>query len=462
MNIIPFVHEGLGNSSYLVGLDDGRAIAIDPDRSVDRYLRAAQQRGWRIETVLETHLHADFVSGANELLAQVGARLFVPAGAESKLAHHPVQPGDNITMDGLALDAIASPGHTPEHLSYVIRDGTHPPALFSGGSLIVGGAARTDLIAPDMTDKLTRAQYRTLRTAFDALPDETGLYPTHGGGSFCSAGSGGARTSTLGNERTSNPLLAIDDEEEFASWFPNTFASTPAYYFRMRAFNQAGPRLCRDITMPRPMSPAAFAARQHTATVIDTRPTEEYLESHIPGSVSNEFRDAYALWLGSTIPEGTELLFVTGDGVATDQVVDESLLVGYERFGGVLEGGISAWIEAGLVVKNIPLIGAVVAKRVVVDGGVTLDVREANEFAAGHIEGAIHIPLGSLSSRIEEVPRDRPIVTYCGHGERSTTAASILEVAGITNVSNLELGIGGWQNNGGRVVTSEQPMRRSS
>lgn len=462
MKVIPFVHEGLGNSSYLIGLDRGGAILVDPDRTVQRYLDEAEARGWQITAMLETHLHADFVSGAHELAAAVEAKLFIPEGEGLRLPHQEVRGSDRWTVDGLEIESIASPGHTPEHLSYVIRDGRHPPALFSGGSLIVGGAARTDLIAPDMTDTLTRAQYRTLTTAFDALPDETGLYPTHGGGSFCSAGSGGTRTSTLGDERTSNPLLAIDDEDEFASWFPNTFASTPAYYLRMRAFNQAGPRLRRDITMPRGLSPPAFAARQNTATVIDTRPMEEYLESHIPGSVSNEFRDAYAVWLGSIVPEGTELLFVTGDGVATDRVVDESLLVGYERFGGVLEGGISAWTGAGLAVKNIPLIDAVVAKRVVVDGGVTLDVRETNEFAAGHIDGALHIPLGSLSSRIEEVPRDRPIVTYCGHGERSTTAASILEVAGIANVSNLGLGIGAWQNNGGRVVTSEQPTRRSS
>ena len=453
MNVVPFVHEGLGNSSYLIGTDGGSALLVDPDRTVQRYLDAADARGWRIETVLETHLHADFVSGAHELAAAMGAKLFVPEGEGLRLPHEDVRGSERWTFDGLEVESIASPGHTPEHMSYVIHSGSQPPMLFSGGSLIVGGAARTDLISPEMTDPLTRAQYRTLKTAFGGLPDETLLYPTHGGGSFCSAGSGGSRTSTLGAERSSNPLLAFDSEDEFAAWFPTTFPSTPAYYFRMRAFNQAGPRLRREIDAPLMLSPQEFDARRKSGIVVDTRPMEEYLTSHIAGSLSNEFRDSYAVWLGSTVPEGAELLFVTADGVSVDRVVDESLLVGYERFGGVLRGGISAWARAGLDVQATPLLRTAAAQQLIIDGGIALDVRELNEFAAGHIEGALHIPLGSLSARIDEVPRDRPIVTYCGHGERATTGASILERAGITSLNTLKHGIGAWQDDGRRIVS---------
>ncbi len=453
MNVVPFIHEGLGNSSYLIGLDRGGAILVDPDRAVQRYLDAAAARGWRIDFVLETHLHADFVSGAHELAAGVGARLFVPQGEGLRLPHHAVRSSERWTLDGLEIESVASPGHTPEHMSYVIRAGSHPPALFSGGSLIVGGAARTDLIAPDMTEQLTRAQYRTLKSAYAGLPDDTLLFPTHGGGSFCSAGGGGERASTLGVERATNPLLAIDDEDEFARWFPTTFPATPSYYSRMRAFNQAGPRLRRDILAPPALSPSEFDARRRQAIVIDARPIDQYLASHIAGALSNAFRDAYAVWLGWLVPADAELLFVTGDGISTDRVVDESLLVGYERFGGVLEGGIPAWMEAGLPVETLPMIDAAAAGRVLMDGGIALDVREPDEYAAGHIEGALHIPLGSLSSRIDELPRDRPIVTYCGHGERSTTAVSILERAGMPMLSNLEYGIGAWQHEGRRVVS---------
>ena len=455
MNVVPFVHEGLGNSSYLIGLDGGSAILVDPDRTVRRYLDAAEARGWRIDSVLETHLHADFVSGAHEFAASVGARLFVPEGEGLRLPHLGVRASERWTLDGMEIESLASPGHTPEHISYAMRTASGPTALFSGGSLIVGGAARTDLISPDMTEQLTRSQYRTLKSAYTRLSDDTLLYPTHGGGSFCSAGRGGERssTSTLGVERTTSPLLAIDDEDEFARWFPTTFPATPSYYSRMRAFNQAGPRLRRDIPAPPTLSPFAFDERRKQAIIIDTRPVDQYLESHIVGSLSDAFRDAYAVWLGWVVPADAELLFVVDDGMSIDWVVDESLLVGYERFGGTLDGGLPAWSEAGLPVETVPMIDAAAAGRMLIDGGIAVDVREPDEYAAGHIEGALHIPLGSLSSRVGEVPRDRPIVTYCGHGERSTTAVSILERAGIPMLSNLERGIGAWRDDGRRIVS---------
>jgi hydroxyacylglutathione hydrolase len=452
MNVLPFVHEGLGNSSYLIGVDGGSAILVDPDRTVQRYLDAADAHGWRIETVLETHLHADFVSGAHEMAAAVGAKLFVPAGEGLRLPHQAVRGSERWTHDGLEIESIASPGHTPEHMSYVLRPASHPPVLFSGGSLLVGGAARTDLIAPEVTDTLTRAQYRTLKTAFSTLPDETQLYPTHGGGSFCAAGgTGGARTSTLGAERSSNPLLAFDSEDEFAAWFPTTFPSAPAYYFRMRAFNQAGPRLRRDIASPPLTAPREFSALQHDAIIVDVRPVEEYMKAHIPGSLSIAFRDVYAVWLGWLVPADTTLLFVA---VETDLegVLAESMLVGYERFAGALRGGITAWTAAGLPVTNTAFVDAPATRRLIVDGGIALDVREPEEYDAGHIDGARNIPLGSLASRLSDVPRDRPIVAYCGHGERSTTAASILERGGLEMIENLRFGIDGWRAAGYRIA----------
>ncbi|MDA0366536.1 MAG: MBL fold metallo-hydrolase, partial [Chloroflexi bacterium] len=240
MNVVPFVHEGLGNSSYLVELPGREALIVDPDRSVDRYLRAAEDRGLRVTAAVETHLHADFVSGAHELGARGVARVLVPEGAHAGFAHVAVAPGERIAVGGAECESIASPGHTPEHLAYALRTPQGPPLLFSGGSLIVGGAARTDLIAPDQTAALTRQQHHTVRHAFASLPDETVLYPTHGGGSFCSVGSGDDRISTLGHERATNPVLGIADPDEFADWFISTFLAVPAYFGRMRPINQAG------------------------------------------------------------------------------------------------------------------------------------------------------------------------------------------------------------------------------
>jgi hydroxyacylglutathione hydrolase len=338
-------------------------------------------------------------------------------------------------------------------MSYVIHAGSNPSALFSGGSLIVGGAARTDLISPVVTDQLTRAQYRTLKTAFSALPDKTGLYPTHGGGSFCSAGgTGGSRTSTLGAERSSNPLLAFDNEDAFAAWFPTTFPSAPAYYFRMRAFNQAGPRLRRDIQPPPALTPIEFNERQREAVVIDARPINDYAKAHVPGSISIEFRDAFAVWLGWLVPADARLLFVAGE-TPVERLLDESLLVGYERFAGVLDGGVHAWDDAGLPVASGGLITAGEARRALLDGATVLDVREPNEYAAGHIPDALHVPLGELAARVDELPRDRPVVAYCGHGERSATALSLLERSGRTALLNLSGGIGAWSEAGYHVTS---------
>ncbi|HWQ27534.1 MAG TPA: MBL fold metallo-hydrolase [Dehalococcoidia bacterium] len=357
MNVIPFVHEGLGNSSYLVELADGEAVLIDPDRSAERYLRAAEERGWRIVSVFETHLHADFVSGAREIAHASGAHIFLPAGVESRLPCHAVQAGERIRYSGSEVEVVASPGHTPEHLSYVLRMERRPPALFSGGSLIVGGAARTDLVAPELTETLTRAQYRTLKEAFSSLPDETLLYPTHGGGSFCSTGAGGERVSTLGRERATNPVLGFEDEDEFSRWFPTTFPAVPAYFARMRAVNREGPRLRQEIAAPAALSPEEFDLARQAALVVDVRSKEAYAAGHIPGSLSNPFRESYATWLGWLVPGETALLFVT-DAVPLDRVLEESLLVGYEHFAGWLGGGIEAWAAAGKPVGRTELVDA--------------------------------------------------------------------------------------------------------
>lgn len=451
MNIIPFVHEGLGNSSYLVGFADGEAMLVDPDRSVERYLQVAAARDWRISAVLETHLHADFVSGALEVAAATGARLFIPAEGHVAFPHVPVAPGDPVSFAGHEVGVIPTPGHTPEHLAYVLRSATEPPRLFSGGSLIVGGAARTDLLSPSLTDRLTRAQFRTLNSAFRGLPDETVLLPTHGGGSFCSAGAGGERSSNLGHERRNNPLLQVRSEEEFARSFPASFPAAPGYFFRMRAVNQAGPRLRSVIPTPPALEPHEFARLAPRAQVVDVRPQAEFLGGHVPGALSNTFRDSFATWLGWLIPPREPLLFVLGDE-PLERVIDESLLVGLEDFAGFLVGGMDAWRKAGLPVAQAGLATAPEARDILLAGGVALDVREPDEFAIGHIPNAIHIPLGSLPGVLTRLPGEQPIVAYCGHGERAATALSLLQRAGFSGLTNIDGGIGAWQESGLEVT----------
>ena len=447
MRVIPFVHEGLGNSSYVVDLGNGSAIAIDPDRSVARYMEALQADGLALAGVFETHLHADFVSGAREIGDRIGAALFLPEGEGSKLLHRPIHGGQAIALNGCEVTAVASPGHTPEHLSYVVRGVSAPPMLFSGGSLIVGGAARTDLISADMTESLTRDQFRTIRHSFSELSDETLLFPTHGGGSFCSTGAGGERTSTLGRERRENSLLTFEDENEFVRWFPTTFPAVPAYFFRLRAVNQKGPRLRRDIPGPRPLDAEEFAAVRGQAIVIDVRSKEAYSRGHIPGSLNNTLRDVYPVWLGWLVPADARLLFVA-DEQSIEEVVDQSLLVGYEDFAGWLLGGAEAWQSSGRELAKVQLVDAPLGRKLLREGAASLDVREADEYRAGHIEGSIHVPLGRVIQDVDRVPRDRPVVVYCGHGERSSTAVSLLERAGFSDLVNLDGGTGAWEDAG--------------
>ena len=227
--------------------------------------------------------------------------------------------------------------------------------------------------------------------------------PTHGGGSFCSTGSGDRRSSTLGHERSTNPLLCFEDEGEFSRRFIAGFPATPAYFSRMRPINQAGPRPRRDIPSPPRLAPQEFDAAFRHVLVVDARPVARYMAGHIPGALSIAFRDSYATWLGWLVPQDEPLLFVL-DGVALDDVLDQSLLVGQERFAGWLDGGMRAWADAGLPVRSADLVEPAQARKALAEGALALDVREGNEILSGRLPNARHIPLGSLAARPSHPP----------------------------------------------------------
>jgi glyoxylase-like metal-dependent hydrolase (beta-lactamase superfamily II)/rhodanese-related sulfurtransferase len=444
-----FRDEGLGNGSYLIEVGAGRGVLVDPDRRTHRYLAAADDRELEILAVLDTHLHADFVSGAHDIRAATGAELYEPAEAGVSFPHRPVTAGERLDLGDTEVEVLSTPGHAPEHLSYVFRRGDDTaPILFSGGSLIAGGAARTDLAGPELTERLTRQAFETLQHAFADLPDETPVMPTHGGGSFCSAGSRTKHTSTLGEERSGNPLLSMSDREFLESW-PATFPRTPAYFARMREMNWAGSRLRTDVEMPQPLPPKAFAAAasEPGSVALDVRDAGSYAGGHGEGALAIPFRDSFPTWLGWVVPADARLLFVLGEASIED-VVDACLLVGYERFGGYLEGGMEAWIAATLPVRSLPTIGAEDTVPWLQMGAQPLDVREPDELERGTVAGAVAVPLGDLPQETGRLPRARPLIVYCASGLRSTTAASLLERAGVGPVVNLKGGYGAWQEAG--------------
>lgn len=431
MDVIALVDEGLGNSAYVVDLGDGGALVVDPQRDPRPYLATLERHGLVARFVAETHLHADFVSGAREQSAR-GAQLLAPAGSELTFPHRALADGDEIDLGGLVLQAIATPGHTPEHLAYLVCDGSRPLALFSGGTLIAGGVARTDLLSPEQTEPLARWAYRSIQERLLILPDGLAVYPTHGGGSFCAATSGGERTTTIGRERTSNPLLADDPHEDmFVARLLDGFGSYPPYFLELRDVNRAGPQVYGPTppVLPSLSVVEAESAVAGGASLVDVRQMDAFAGGHIPGALSIPWRAQFVTWLGWLVPRARPVVFVADDTVDRSDLVWAALTVGFEQLAGVLAGGMDAWQAAGREVGRTRLVGVAAA-----DGRTILDVRQRSEFDAGHVPGAVHVELGTLRGCTGSLPAG-PLLAHCAHGERAMSAASLLHRAGRRDVA---------------------------
>jgi hydroxyacylglutathione hydrolase len=427
-DIVPFVDEGLGNSSYLVDLGDGRAVAIDPSRDPAPYLAEAERRRVHVAFAAETHLHADFVSGSRELAA-LGATVLGSAAGGLRFPHRGLDDGDEVDLGGITLRALGTPGHTPEHLSYLLLDGARPSALFTGGSLLVGAVARTDLISPARTEDLARAMYRSIRERIMPLPDHLPVYPTHGAGSFCSAPASAERTTTIGRERASNPLLAAPDEDAFVELLLSGLGTYPPYFLRLREVNRCGPRVYGHTPrLPRLTAAAARQRMSEGAEVIDVRPAAAYAAGHVPGSLSIALRPAFASWLGWLVSPEQPIIAVLDAAQDRTDLVNQALKVGYEHLAGELAGGIAAWRAAGFEEQHLSLIDARDLHK-----GPLLDVRQSAEYHAGHIPGAVSVELGTLAAADDLVPG--PLAVMCGHGERAMTGASLLERNGRTGLA---------------------------
>src|SRR6266705_3715436 len=419
--IWPLPCEGLGNNSYLAEVGSGLALAVDPGRDPRPYLGLAAAHGLRVAFTADTHVHADFVSGGRELAAG-GARLLAPAGS------------------GLSF------GHEE------LLDGGQPVAVFTGGALIVGGVARTDLADPARAEDWTRAAYRSAQ-ALLGLPGDLAAYPTHGPGSCCSAGETGQHVTTIGRERDGNPLLAAADEDAFTGQALARLGSYPAYFARMPAVNRRGaPRhgTCRPVLAA--LTPAHVAElAAGGATIVDARPVAEFAAAHVPGSLSNELRAAFATWLGWLASPDRPLIVVLGPGQDRGELVEAALLVGYDNLAGELDGGMDAWHAAGLPTAAIPLLDA--ATDHIPDESRVLDVRQRGEWASGHLPGAHHAELGTLTGPAAGLA-DGPVAVMCGHGERAMTGASLLAAGpgGAAAVSVLRGGPGDWAKAAGQAL----------
>ncbi|GAA3446894.1 MBL fold metallo-hydrolase [Planomonospora venezuelensis] len=441
--IIPIVDEGLGNTSYLLDLGDGRALAVDASRDLRALRAAAERRGLKVAFAADTHLHADFLSGALQLAADDGATVLASAAGMRAFEHTGLADGDEVDLGGLVLRALATPGHTGEHLAFVLLDGAAPLGVFSGGSLIVGAAARTDLSGPEQTEALARAQYRSLQR-LAALPDETALWPTHGAGSFCSAPPGAERTSTIGAEKTGNPLLRADGEEAFVAALLGSLGSFPPYFLTLPEANRLGAPLLDGVPQLAPLDAEAVRSlRAEGAVVVDVRPVRAFDAAHIPCAVSIPLRAQFASWLGWLLDPSAPYVIVRDPGQDPGEIAWQAAKIGYGPAAGELAGGMSAWDGP---TQSIDLVSA---DRL--DGLRVLDVRQDTEYTEGHVPGAAHLELGSLPSCADAVP-DGPVVVMCGHGERAMTAASLLARTGHRQARVLEGGPEDWAAVTGRAL----------
>jgi hydroxyacylglutathione hydrolase len=435
VDIVSFVNEGLGHSSHLVDLGDGTALVIDPARIPSAQASHATERGLRIAYTADTHTHADYISGSPDLAA-TGAAFLAPADAHLEHRYRGIHDGDVVEAGRYRLEAIATPGHTPDHLSYLLADRSGPVVLFSGGSLMVGTVGRTDLLGDDRREALARDLYRALRDRILVLPDDLLVYPTHGAGSFCSAPGGADRTTTIARERATNPLLAARSEDEFVERLLDGLGSFPGYFRRLPAVNQAGVAIHDAVPTLDSVTPGDLQTLVGGgAVVIDARKVVDFAAGHIPGSLSIELRPAFASWLGwLTEPDQPTVVVLDDDQDETD-LVRQAVTIGHDNLVGRLDGGIDAWTAAGLPVETTELLEPDAIDRPL------LDIRQENEFANGHVPGATHIELGALPRAT--VP-DGPVATMCGKTERAMTGASVLQRAGHADVAVLRGGFTGW------------------
>ncbi len=446
--VIPIVDEGLGNTTYLVELGGGRALAVDPSRDLRGLRAAARRRGLTVAYAADTHLHADYLSGVRQLAATDGARVFASAAGRREFGHSGLSEADEVDLGGLTLRALATPGHTDEHLSYLLLDGATALGVFTGGSLIVGAAARTDLLGAARTEGLARAQYHSLRRLV-SLPDATAVWPTHGAGSFCAAPPGAQRTSTIGAQKATNALLAAPDEDTFVALLLESLGSYPAYFDRLAETNRRGPALLPAEAVLAPLSAAQVrAVLAEDGWLVDVRPVVDFAAGHLPGSVSIPLREAFATWLGWIVPADRPVVMVRNPDQDRAEICWQAYKIGYEQLRGELAGGVDAWAADGGAVQTTRLVAAGT-----MDPAAVLDIRQRSEYLHGHLPGAAHLELGDLQTHADALP-PRPTVVMCGHGERAMTAASLLARAGHPDVAVGLGGPGDWAEATGRALAA--------
>lgn len=450
----------LAQASYLIG-SDGVAAVVDPQRDVDQYLDCAKQHGLRIAHVIETHLHADFVSGHRELAYRTGAQIYLGRGSGATFPHRSLQDGDEISVGQCRLRIQQTPGHTIESVCILIRDpdrGSEPWAVLTGDTLFIGDVGRPDLSETHTAQELAGFLYDSIHNKPLTLPDDVLIYPAHGAGSMCGRNISPDRSSTIGRERRLNYALQPMSREKFVRIMTQDLPARPEYFQRDVDLNRRGATPLADLPKLPALAPEhVLRLEQAGATILDSRVSADFCSGHIPGSINIGLNGQFAAWAGSVLGLDRDLIVVAEDLKAVEESQQRLARVGVERLVGFVDEGVSSWVRSGLRLEQTAQIPVqdLDARRRVNDELAILDVRRAAEWNDGRIPGSRHIPLDDLRKRLPELERDRTTAVYCKSGYRSTIACSLLQASGFENVLNILGGFDAWA--GVQLAVEKEP-----
>lgn len=455
MHFQQFYLKCLAHASYLIS-SDGEAAIVDPQRDVEQYLEEATARGLRIRYVIETHLHADFVSGHQELAARTGAQIVFGHRAGAEFPHLAVRDGDELRIGQVALRALETPGHTPEGVSWLVTDtasSSEPVRVLTGDTLFIGDVGRPDLAGSKgySPEDMASMLYDSLHDKLLTLDDEVEVWPAHGAGSACGRNISRETSSTIGQQRRTNYALRPMAKDEFVRMMTSDLPQAPRYFSMDAEINRRGARMLSEIAAG-PLTPAAVnALLAEGALVLDVRDSAAFALGHIPGSLNIGLNGSYASWSGNLLQPSQRLIVIADDRSGVDEAVMRLARVGLENVVGRLEGGIVAWTTAGFPIETTPQwsVHDVHAQLDAAADLAIVDVRAESEYRAGHLPGAKNVPLPELEQRLAmELDPSRPLAVVCAGGYRSSAAASLLQRHGFRDLYNVIGGTAAWQNAG--------------
>ena len=439
----------IAHSSYILAGKNSCAV-IDPQRDVDHYINEARALGVDITHIFQTHLHADFISGHMDLAEKTGAKIYVAKSAKCSFDHIALSEGDSIELEDMVLNVLETPGHTPEHLSYVVIDKSRserPVGVFVGDTLFVGDVGRPDLF-PDIAKELAGKLFHSLHDKLLKLPDYVEVYPAHGAGSLCGRAMGAKWRTTIGYERNFNSALKIREESAFIKSLTEEMPPAPDHFSRCSDINRKGPRLISNLSTKEELNAIQFKQRIENSNilVLDTRGYHSFCSQHIPGAWHIDINGNFPIFAGWVLPIDKDILLVADDYQKALEANSWACRVGVDRIIGYLDGGMITWAMAGLKTSHIELISAEDLHEMVTGNNnfVLLDVRAPLEYKDNHIKGAINIQVSELRTRHNELNKNRKTIIICNSGNRSSLGASILKQHGFTDVYNVAGGMTGY------------------